>query len=135
MMTDGSPSFGGLPDEAGELLDAFGRGPDGRSTGIPSGGGVPSWMAAMLNYCSRCGTELTFGPIEGEDRDRLGCPSCGHIAYVNPRLVVTTIPVTPPSWIGARYSTALPASDMSPMLLVPGSLNHRPCLPAAMPCG
>ena len=48
----------------------------------------------MLNYCSRCGTELTFGPIEGEDRDRLGCPSCGHIAYVNPRLVVTTIPVT-----------------------------------------
>src|SRR6185503_17292601 len=52
------------------------------------------WLAAMLNYCSRCGTELTFGPIEGEDRDRLGCPSCGHIAYVNPRLVVTTIPVT-----------------------------------------
>ena len=48
----------------------------------------------MLNYCSRCGTELTFGAIEGEDRDRLGCPSCGYIAYVNPRLVVTTIPVT-----------------------------------------
>ena len=48
----------------------------------------------MLNYCSRCGTELQFGAIEGEDRDRLGCPSCGHIAYVNPRLVVTTIPVT-----------------------------------------
>jgi ADP-ribose pyrophosphatase YjhB (NUDIX family) len=91
----GGGPLGGLPDEAGELLDAFGRGPDGRSTGIPSGGGVPSWMAAMLNYCSRCGTELTFGPIEGEDRDRLGCPSCGHIAYVNPRLVVTTIPVTP----------------------------------------
>jgi ADP-ribose pyrophosphatase YjhB (NUDIX family) len=51
-------------------------------------------MAEMLNYCSRCGAELSFGPIEGEDRDRLGCPSCGHIAYVNPRLVVTTIPVT-----------------------------------------
>ena len=79
---------------AGELLDAFGRGPDARSTGIPSGGGVPSWMAEMLNYCSRCGTELTFGAIEGEDRDRLGCASCGYIAYVNPRLVVTTIPVT-----------------------------------------
>ena len=50
---------------AGELLDGFGRGPDARSTGIPSGGGVPSWMAEMLNYCSRCGTELTFGAIEG----------------------------------------------------------------------
>jgi ADP-ribose pyrophosphatase YjhB (NUDIX family) len=76
------------------FLDPFGRGPDARSTNIPSGGGVPTWLAATLNYCSRCGTELTFGEIEGEDRQRLGCPSCGHIAYVNPRLVVTTIPVT-----------------------------------------
>jgi ADP-ribose pyrophosphatase YjhB (NUDIX family) len=76
------------------FLDAFGRGPDARSTNIPSGGGVPPWLAATLNYCSRCGTELTIGEIEGEDRQRLGCPSCGHIAYVNPRLVVTTIPVT-----------------------------------------
>jgi ADP-ribose pyrophosphatase YjhB (NUDIX family) len=70
------------------------RGPDARSTDIASGRGVPAWIEAMLNYCSRCGTELRFGPIEGEDRDRLACPSCGHIAYVNPRLVVTTLPVT-----------------------------------------
>jgi ADP-ribose pyrophosphatase YjhB (NUDIX family) len=73
---------------------AFARGPDARSTNIPSGGGVPAWLAATLNFCSRCGTELAFGPIEGEDRDRLACPGCGHIAYVNPRLVVTTIPIT-----------------------------------------
>jgi ADP-ribose pyrophosphatase YjhB (NUDIX family) len=79
---------------SGPFLDPLGRGPDARSTNIPSGGGVPTWLAATLNYCSRCGTELTFGEIEGEDRQRLGCPSCGHIAYVNPRLVVTTIPVT-----------------------------------------
>ena len=77
------------------LLDPFGRGPDARSTSIPSGAGVPPWLAASLNYCSRCGAELAFGPIEGEDRERLGCPSCGHIAYVNPRLVVTTLPITP----------------------------------------
>ena len=32
--------------------------------------------------------------IEGEDRDRLSCPACGHIAYVNPRLVVTILPIT-----------------------------------------
>jgi ADP-ribose pyrophosphatase YjhB (NUDIX family) len=58
------------------------------------GGGIPAWLAATLNYCSRCGAPLTFGPIEGEERDRLACRSCGYIAYVNPRLVVTTIPVT-----------------------------------------
>jgi ADP-ribose pyrophosphatase YjhB (NUDIX family) len=71
-----------------------GRGPDGRSTDIASGRGVPGWIARSLNYCSRCGAGLTFGAIEGEDRERLACPACGLIAYVNPRLVVTTIPVT-----------------------------------------
>ncbi len=70
------------------------RGPDARSTDIESGHGVPSWIATTLNYCTRCGGELRFGPVEGEDRDRLACESCGHVEYVNPRLVVTTIPVT-----------------------------------------
>jgi ADP-ribose pyrophosphatase YjhB (NUDIX family) len=70
------------------------RGPDARSTDIESGHGVPAWMASSLNYCSRCGGELRFGPVEGEDRERLVCEACGHVAYVNPRLVVTTIPVT-----------------------------------------
>ncbi len=37
---------------------------------------------------------MRFGAVEGEDRDRLACLSCGHITYVNPRLVVTTFPVT-----------------------------------------
>ena len=73
---------------------AFERGRDARSTDIESGRGVPEWLASSLRFCSRCGTELTFGVIDGEHRERLGCPSCGHIAYVNPRLVVTTIPVT-----------------------------------------
>ncbi|MFL5673400.1 MAG: NUDIX hydrolase [Chloroflexota bacterium] len=70
------------------------RGPDGRSTDLPSGGGVPRWMAASLNFCSRCGAPLAFGAVEGEDRHRLACTVCGHIAYVNPRLVVTTLPIT-----------------------------------------
>lgn len=76
------------------MSDPFERGPDGRSTDLPSGGGVPPWLASSLNYCTRCGTELRFGPVEGEDRDRLACPACGLIAYVNPRLVVTTLPIT-----------------------------------------
>jgi ADP-ribose pyrophosphatase YjhB (NUDIX family) len=59
-----------------------------------AGRGVPAWLAATLNYCSRCGAALQLGPLPGEDRDRLGCPACGFVAYVNPRLVVTTLPVT-----------------------------------------
>ena len=69
------------------------RGPDARSTDIESGRGVPSWLAASLNYCPRCGTELELGLVDGEHRERSVCPACGHIAYVNPRLVVTTLPV------------------------------------------
>jgi ADP-ribose pyrophosphatase YjhB (NUDIX family) len=84
-MTSGGPG--------GEERRSFDRGPDARSTDIDSGGGVPSWLASSLNYCTRCGEALTFGAVEGEDRDRLACEACGFVAYVNPRLVVTTIPI------------------------------------------
>jgi len=70
------------------------RGPDGRSTDIASGAGVPPWLATSLNNCSRCGTGLVFGAVDGDHRDRLVCPACGWIAYVNPRLVVTALPLT-----------------------------------------
>jgi len=72
----------------------FERGRDARSTDIDSGRGVPPWLATGLNFCSRCGGPLQFGLIDGENRERLGCTVCGFIAYVNPRLVVSTIPVT-----------------------------------------
>ncbi|CAN5444351.1 hypothetical protein BH20CHL7_BH20CHL7_06740 [soil metagenome] len=72
----------------------FEPGPDGRSTDLPSGGGVPRWLATDLNFCSRCGGSLQFGVVDGEDRERLACGTCGHIAYVNPRLVVTALPIT-----------------------------------------
>jgi ADP-ribose pyrophosphatase YjhB (NUDIX family) len=75
-------------------MDELDRGPDGRSSQLASGLGVPEWMARTLKYCSNCGTSLQFGAIVGEDRDRLSCPECGHIAYVNPRLVVTALPIT-----------------------------------------
>jgi ADP-ribose pyrophosphatase YjhB (NUDIX family) len=70
------------------------RGPDGRSTDVASGGGTPAWLAAMLRHCTNCGGPLTLGPIPGEERPRLACPACGHISYVNPRLVATAIPIT-----------------------------------------
>lgn len=75
-------------------MSGAGRGRDARSTDIESGLGVPSWIAANLNFCTRCGAELLFGIVDGEDRQRSACPSCGHISYVNPRLVVTALPVT-----------------------------------------
>ena len=76
------------------FLAAADRGPDGRSTDVASGGGTPPWMAATLRHCSRCGARLAMATLPEENRERLACDACGFIAYVNPRLVVTTIPVT-----------------------------------------
>jgi ADP-ribose pyrophosphatase YjhB (NUDIX family) len=71
------------------------RGPDGRSTDLPAGGGPPAWLEASLNHCRNCGAAIVLGPVAGEERHRHACPACGHIEYLNPRLVVTTLPVTP----------------------------------------
>ena len=59
-----------------------------------AGRGVPAWLAATLNHCSRCGAALRLGMVPGEDRERLACDACGFVAYVNPRLVVTCLSVT-----------------------------------------
>ncbi len=77
-----------------DLVPIFPPGRDGRSTEVGSGFGTPPWIAESIKFCSNCGTALRFGEVAGEHRDRLSCPACGHIAYVNPRLVVTTLPIT-----------------------------------------
>jgi ADP-ribose pyrophosphatase len=77
-----------------EARGADARGPDARSTDLPSGGGVPPWLAASINHCANCGGRLELREMVGEERPRLVCADCGHINYVNPRLVVTTLPVT-----------------------------------------
>lgn len=56
--------------------------------------GAPEWMAPLLHNCSRCGSELTYGPVPGEEKDRYHCSACGHVTYVNPRVVATTLPIT-----------------------------------------
>jgi ADP-ribose pyrophosphatase YjhB (NUDIX family) len=56
--------------------------------------GAPGWLDATVRFCSRCGAPLVRGPVAGEQRQRLSCVQCGFIAYINPRLVVTTLPVT-----------------------------------------
>lgn len=56
--------------------------------------GAPDWLAPMYRNCSRCGGQLVYGLVAGEDRKRHSCTHCGSVTYVNPRLVVTTLPVT-----------------------------------------
>ena len=74
-------------------MESIGRGPDARSTDIVSGGGTPRWLASMLRHCSKCGAEIRLTALPEENRERLACAACGHVTYVNPRLVVTTLPV------------------------------------------
>jgi ADP-ribose pyrophosphatase YjhB (NUDIX family) len=82
-----------VSDEVRQVVEALQRGPDGRSTRIPSGQGAPAWLARMTRHCARCGGALAEGLVDGEDRERLWCPDCGQVAYLNPRLVVTTFPM------------------------------------------
>ncbi|MBA3307320.1 MAG: NUDIX hydrolase [Chloroflexi bacterium] len=70
------------------------RDPPPTGTAHRGRGGVPWWLDDTVRHCSRCGDLLDFGPVEGEERSRLVCPTCHFIAYVNPRLVVTTLPIT-----------------------------------------
>lgn len=56
--------------------------------------GAPRWLSEALVHCSRCGGRLAVGPLPGEARERHHCPRCGTVAYLNPRLVVSTLPVT-----------------------------------------
>jgi ADP-ribose pyrophosphatase YjhB (NUDIX family) len=45
-----------------------------------------------MNYCSHCSARLDVLIPEGDDRPRQVCPDCGRIHYVNPKLVVGSIP-------------------------------------------
>lgn len=46
-----------------------------------------------MNHCTKCGSPLTQSIPKGDDRPRYVCTNCGHIHYLNPRMVVGTIPV------------------------------------------
>lgn len=49
----------------------------------------------MLEYrfCPLCGSELLEMQLETEHQPRLVCKGCGHILYINPRVVSGTLPV------------------------------------------
>ncbi len=46
-----------------------------------------------MPYCMQCGSGLEVRVPPGDDRNRLVCPDCGYISYVNPKLVVGALPV------------------------------------------
>jgi ADP-ribose pyrophosphatase YjhB (NUDIX family) len=49
--------------------------------------------AGYFQYCPICGSPLVERFVEDEERNRLVCESCGHILYLNPKLVAGAIPV------------------------------------------
>lgn len=46
-----------------------------------------------FKYCPICASELRVMQPATEDRPRLVCASCGHIHYINPKVVAGTLPV------------------------------------------
>lgn len=46
-----------------------------------------------MKYCSTCGATVSHRVPEGDRLARFVCDQCGEIHYINPKLVVGTIPV------------------------------------------
>lgn len=49
-------------------------------------------ICPIVNYCSHCGEKVVFRVPEGDNLPRHLCEACGAIHYLNPRLVIGTLP-------------------------------------------
>ena len=49
--------------------------------------------AVPINHCNACGAKVDFHVPAGDTHARAVCPSCGHIQYQNPKIVVGSVPV------------------------------------------
>jgi ADP-ribose pyrophosphatase YjhB (NUDIX family) len=45
-----------------------------------------------MNYCSQCGSKVVLKVPEGDHQPRHVCDSCGTIHYLNPKVVVGSVP-------------------------------------------
>lgn len=45
-----------------------------------------------MKYCSNCGASLVYKIPDGDSYYRFVCESCGSIHYINPNIIVGTIP-------------------------------------------
>ena len=46
-----------------------------------------------MNFCIKCGASVSMIVPDGDTRERAVCDNCGHIYYVNPRIVTGCLPV------------------------------------------
>ncbi len=51
------------------------------------------FMFTAMKFCSVCGTEVNLLIPADDNRERHVCPSCNTIHYINPKMVLGTIPV------------------------------------------
>ena len=47
----------------------------------------------MIKFCSHCGSSVVHKVPEGDSLVRAVCEACGHIQYLNPKIVVGCLPV------------------------------------------
>lgn len=47
----------------------------------------------MIKFCCTCGSAVIHRVPPGDSLERAVCDSCGHIQYVNPKIVVGCLPV------------------------------------------
>ena len=47
----------------------------------------------MIKFCNACAEPIVHRIPEGDSLTRAVCPSCGHIQYENPKIVVGCVPV------------------------------------------
>ena len=47
----------------------------------------------MIKFCSHCGSEVVHRVPQGDSLVRAVCDNCGHIQYLNPKIVVGCLPV------------------------------------------
>ena len=74
-----------------ELVDAA----DSKSVALKRRvGSIPSpGTNLLMNFCSNCGTRVVLKVPEGDFLPRHVCDTCGTIHYLNPKLVVGSVPV------------------------------------------
>jgi len=61
---------------------------------LPAATGYPlADMFEQAQYCSVCGSAVETRTPDGDQRPRQVCPACGTVHYVNPKLVVGSLPV------------------------------------------
>ncbi|MBM3266101.1 MAG: NUDIX hydrolase [Candidatus Sericytochromatia bacterium] len=48
-------------------------------------------MPGSIRFCTHCGAAVRLEIPAGDNRERHVCPTCAHIQYVNPRIVVGAV--------------------------------------------